>query len=294
MFMKLPPKPDPLRKEFGKIISDIRPIPVKPPVLKTTTSAPKVIQFISKPSTMTPSKPPAKRQLIEIQDVQIIRPPSTQQMKMLPLSSQKLMVPMTSRAVQQPIKLTSIVTVPTTTTNIVTTAKHVRPQMTVLNLPHTKVVEVKKRLSVVGLQKQGSSTPKGVGCIVCKANIKKKTNFCSEECLRKYVIIALPKAVHSDDEIAKKRAKKNLFEDLLLSADSKPKFDRICVYEKTSGQILTGDNAPTSGNIRKWLQDHPTFEIVQAGTQQALEIEVSLKCIFNIWKICEYNVLSLH
>lgn len=280
MFMKLAPKPD-SPKTTAYLTSEIKLLPVKPSMIKNFPVTQKVQTLQSKPSTMIQVKPPAKRQLIEIQDVQIIRPASSHQIKIIPSNTQKLMVPMSSKSAQQPIKVTSIVSVPTTTTNIATSVKPVRPPVTVVKLPYTKVVEAKKRSSGISLQipKPESTIPRDIGCIACKAHTKKKSNFCSDECLRKYVTYALPKAVHSEDETANKKVKKNLFEDLLLSADSKPKFDRICVYERSSGQILTGENAPTSANVRKWLQDHPTFEIVQTGTQQALEVEVSLKCI---------------
>lgn len=280
MFMKLVPKSDQQSKISTKAKPEVKQIPVKPLVTKQTTLITKSQQLMSKPTTVISAKPPAKRQLIEIQDVQIIRPASvpSQQLKLVPLNSQKVFIPMSSKVSQQPIKITNIVTVPTITTNV-TSVKQAKPQVAVVKIPHTKPAEVKKRSSGMALQitKPESSTPKDTGCIVCKAHTKNKTNFCSDECVRKYVIIATPKAVRSGDEIASKKAKKNLFEDLLSSADSKPKFDRVCVYEKSTGQILTGANAPLLTNLKKWLQDHPTFEVVQNGTHQALEVEVSSK-----------------
>lgn len=287
MFMKLVPKADTYIKQAVRTTTEMKPAPAKPLMtkhptylLKHQTLITKPQPLVTKPSTVISAKAPAKRQLIEIQDVQIIRPASipSQQLKLVPLNPQKFLIPMSSKASQQPIKITNIVTVPTATTNMVTSVKQARPQVTVLKLPHTKPIEVKKRSSGISIQipKPESFAPKETGgCIVCKAQTKNKINFCSDECLRKYVILALPKAVHSDDEIASKKAKKNLFEDLLLSADSKPKLDRVCVYEKSSGQILTGANAPRSVNVKKWLWDHPTFEIVQTGTHQASEVEVS-------------------
>lgn len=281
MFMKLISKPELHSKISIKTTPEDNQSAVKPVVTKQSTLVSKSQQLILKPTTVISAKPTSKRQLIEIQDVQIIRPATvpTQQLKLVPLNSQKVLIPMSSKVSQQPIKITNIVTVPTITTNIVTSVKQTRPQVTVVKVPHTKPAELKKRSSGISLQisKPESFTHKDTGCIVCKTHTKNKTNFCSDECVRKYVILATPKAVRSDDEIANKKAKKNLFEDLLSSADSKPKFDRVCVYEKSTGQILTGANAPLLTNLKKWLQDHPTFEIVQNGTHQALEVEVSYK-----------------
>lgn len=289
MFLKIVPKSDSQKKIAPKITMESKQSIVKPLMTKhpTLISKPQSQSIISKPqqtiikAQAIITKPPVKKQLIEIKDVQIIRPASipSQQLKIVPLNSQKVLIP--TKTSQQPIKISNIVTVPSTTTNFVTSVKQARPQVTVVKLPHTKPTEVKKRSSGISLQipRPEPAIPKEAGCLVCKAHTRNKTNFCSDECLRKYVIIALPKAVHSDEEIASKKAKKSLFEDLLLSADSKPKLDRVCVFEKSSGQLLTGSNAPTSANVRKWLQEHPTFEIVQTGTQQALEVEVSFKII---------------
>lgn len=35
-----------------------------------------------------------------------------------------------------------------------------------------------------------------------------------------------------------------------------------------------GSSAPTSTNLKKWLQDNPTFEVVKQGSVQAQHIEV--------------------
>lgn len=37
-----------------------------------------------------------------------------------------------------------------------------------------------------------------------------------------------------------------------------------------------GNSAPTINNLKKWLQDNPTFEVVQSGSVQAQHIEVVL------------------
>lgn len=285
MFAKTP-KVEQQIKIAPKVTSEVKQTIIKPLPSKQPTAI--------KPVAVV--KPPAKKQLIEIQDVQILQQASIpmQQLKMVSVipQNQKVFGPVSMKSSQQPIRITNIITTaPTTTTNIVTTVRQaqarppshvtVRPpsHVTVMKLPHTKPTEIKKRNSAgisVQISKPESSIPKETGCIVCKVQTRKKANYCSDECLRKYVTFALPKAIHSDDEVASKKAKKNLFEDLLLSADSKPKYDRVCVFERSTGQILTGCNAPTSANLRKWLQDHPTFEVVQSGTTQASEVEVSL------------------
>lgn len=55
----------------------------------------------------------------------------------------------------------------------------------------------------------------------------------------------------------------------------------MSVFERKSGRILTGVSAPTTLNLKKWLQDNPTFEVVQPGSSQALDIEVIVLIYFN-------------
>uniref|UniRef100_A0A1A9W2B6 PHD-type domain-containing protein n=1 Tax=Glossina brevipalpis TaxID=37001 RepID=A0A1A9W2B6_9MUSC len=127
-------------------------------------------------------------------------------------------------------------------------------------------------------------------CIVCKKGARANSIYCSDDCIRKHAQSALNSLmaktqtdspgpsgssslskVSVDDKTKKKS--KGLFEDLLSMADRKPKVERVSVFERKSGRILTGVSAPTTVNLKKWLQDNPTFEVVQPGSSQALDIE---------------------
>ncbi|KAI9580986.1 hypothetical protein GQX74_011128 [Glossina fuscipes] len=46
----------------------------------------------------------------------------------------------------------------------------------------------------------------------------------------------------------------------------------LIVFGCKSGRILTGVSAPTTLNLKKCLQDNPTFEVVQPGSSKALDI----------------------
>lgn len=37
------------------------------------------------------------------------------------------------------------------------------------------------------------------------------------------------------------------------------------MYERKSGRLLAGPNAPTAGELKSWLQKNPTFEVVRPG-----------------------------
>uniref|UniRef100_A0A1A9UYH6 PHD-type domain-containing protein n=1 Tax=Glossina austeni TaxID=7395 RepID=A0A1A9UYH6_GLOAU len=127
-------------------------------------------------------------------------------------------------------------------------------------------------------------------CIVCKRAARANSIYCSDDCIRKHAQSALntltaktqteppgpsgssSSSKQSADDKTKKKSK-GLFEDLLSMADRKPKVERVSVFERKSGRILTGVSAPTTLNLKKWLQDNPTFEVVQPGSSQALDIE---------------------
>lgn len=38
----------------------------------------------------------------------------------------------------------------------------------------------------------------------------------------------------------------------------------MVVFERKTGRILTGNNAPSAANLDKWLQEHPGFEVVRS------------------------------
>lgn len=58
----------------------------------------------------------------------------------------------------------------------------------------------------------------------------------------------------------------------LVSADGKllrGKNDRVVVFERKTGRCLAGVGAPTTSNLKQWLHDNPTFEVVLPNSRQA-------------------------
>ncbi|XP_023934034.2 uncharacterized protein LOC112043019 isoform X2 [Bicyclus anynana] len=51
----------------------------------------------------------------------------------------------------------------------------------------------------------------------------------------------------------------------------------VIVYERKSGRLLAGPNAPTAENLKIWLQKNPTFEVVRPGTLAAIKPNVIRK-----------------
>ncbi|XP_061400775.1 uncharacterized protein LOC133336495 [Musca vetustissima] len=110
-------------------------------------------------------------------------------------------------------------------------------------------------------------------CIVCKKNARPNSIYCSDDCIRKHSQTAWATlSTNSQDDKTKKKSK-GLFEEELSMPDRKTKMERVNVFERKTGRTLTGHNAPTFANLKKWLQDNPTFEVIQPGSPQALDIE---------------------
>ncbi|XP_067615651.1 uncharacterized protein pps isoform X2 [Eurosta solidaginis] len=162
---------------------------------------------------------------------------------------------------------------------------HGKQSATIVSMPESqeKVKDLQKPLG-----SELVPTVERTLCIVCKKVARQNSIYCSDDCIRKHAQNALnlfaaasaakppepPIIISANEEIAAKKKKaKGLFEDLLLMADRKPKVERVHVIERKTGRVLTGSNAPTTLNLKKWLQDNQTFEVVQPGSFQAQEIE---------------------
>lgn len=50
---------------------------------------------------------------------------------------------------------------------------------------------------------------------------------------------------------------------------------QVIVYERETGRCLAGPSAPTAANLKVWLQDNPTFEVVQPGTMNRPSININ-------------------
>ncbi|XP_052873632.1 uncharacterized protein LOC128278950 [Anopheles cruzii] len=107
------------------------------------------------------------------------------------------------------------------------------------------------------------------GCIVCGNPAKPSSIYCSDDCIRKHAG-SIP-TVKSDNK-AKERTTSvpsSVLSTSLTESSPGSANDTIIVMERKTGRCMTGKNAPTEENIKKWLQDHPTFEVVPPGSAQA-------------------------
>lgn len=72
-----------------------------------------------------------------------------------------------------------------------------------------------------------------VSCIVCQKPARENSIYCSQSC-----ILAHASGV-----------------------------EKVVVFEKSSGRMLSGNKAPTVANLERWLKAHPTFEVYRPRGQ---------------------------
>ncbi|XP_038208455.1 death-inducer obliterator 1 [Zerene cesonia] len=123
------------------------------------------------------------------------------------------------------------------------------------------------------VQKQVENTPQATlakeagksNCIVCKKPARASSIYCSDSCILK----------HAQDSLGVQSATKSN----IISGKSAEKVSesRVIVYERKSGRLLAGPNAPTAENLKSWLQKNPTFEVVRPGTLSAIKPNIARK-----------------
>ncbi|CAH2102372.1 unnamed protein product [Euphydryas editha] len=108
-------------------------------------------------------------------------------------------------------------------------------------------------------------------CIVCKKPARASSIYCSDACILK----------HAQDSLGSQTpTSKN--ENSVGKAPEKPNSEsRVIVYERKSGRLLAGPNAPTAENLKTWLQKNPTFEVVRPGTLSAIKPNIARKKSLN-------------
>ncbi|XP_026759086.2 death-inducer obliterator 1 [Galleria mellonella] len=107
-------------------------------------------------------------------------------------------------------------------------------------------------------------------CIVCKKPARASSIYCSDSCILK----------HAQDSLGSQGSSKS--EGQQGKSQEKQKSDsRVIVYERKSGRLLAGPNAPTAENLKAWLQKNPTFEVVRPGTLSTIKPNVSKRKLSN-------------
>lgn len=111
-------------------------------------------------------------------------------------------------------------------------------------------------------------------CIVCKKIARTGSVYCSDECIAKHSQDALmPTKLENPCFRSETMETKVNFTSVNANLDPeiqtvKNKEYPVTVFEKSKNRYLTGENAPTAQNLKQWLQDHPTFQVVTPETSQ--------------------------
>ncbi|ETN65750.1 hypothetical protein AND_002473 [Anopheles darlingi] len=107
-------------------------------------------------------------------------------------------------------------------------------------------------------------------CIVCSKQAKPNSIYCSDDCIRKHAgsvpMAKTDKAKDRRPSVAPSTPTTPT-EPILSSPSSST--ETIIVMERTTGRCLAGKFGPTAENIKQWLQEHPTYEVVPPGSPQA-------------------------
>ncbi|XP_043496042.1 titin homolog isoform X2 [Polistes fuscatus] len=104
-------------------------------------------------------------------------------------------------------------------------------------------------------------------CVVCKKEARNSSIYCSDACILAHAQETLTK----DKPIATGSNSKMLKQTPLGIAKAKADA-RVIVFERRSGRLLTGTDAPKRSNLKTWLKENPTFEAVRADSLSQVEI----------------------
>ncbi|XP_035719724.1 uncharacterized protein LOC118440579 isoform X3 [Vespa mandarinia] len=104
-------------------------------------------------------------------------------------------------------------------------------------------------------------------CVVCKKEARNSSIYCSDACILAHAQETLTK----DKPVATSSNSKTLKQSPLGIAKAKADA-RVIVFERRTGRLLTGTEAPKRSNLKTWLKENPTFEAVRADSLSQVEI----------------------
>ncbi|KAK2583804.1 hypothetical protein KPH14_009703, partial [Odynerus spinipes] len=104
-------------------------------------------------------------------------------------------------------------------------------------------------------------------CVVCKKEARNSSIYCSDACILAHAQETLTK----DKPVATGANVKTLKQSPLGIAKAKADA-RVIVFERKTGRLLTGTDAPKRSNLKTWLKENPTFEAVRADSLSQVEI----------------------
>ncbi|XP_017775816.1 PREDICTED: death-inducer obliterator 1-like [Nicrophorus vespilloides] len=79
-----------------------------------------------------------------------------------------------------------------------------------------------------------ASGPSQPGCVVCGKPCRNSSIYCSDTCILKHA----------------------------------QGVEKVVVFDRKSGKLLSGTNAPSAANLDKWLSENPSYEVVRSAVKQ--------------------------
>lgn len=129
----------------------------------------------------------------------------------------------------------------------------------------TKLANIKKAAAAAAIA-AGTSKSDGLNCLVCQKSARTNSIYCSDDCIRKHAQNSSgPTKTTTTPTATTTFANKSADGKQLLRV----KNDRVVVFERKTGRCLAGIGAPTTSNLKQWLHENPTFEVVLPNSPQA-------------------------
>ena len=97
-------------------------------------------------------------------------------------------------------------------------------------------------------------------CIVTNCNKARMLNavYCSEDCIAK----------HAKESVRLLAEEKQKQMGSSREASKPDPSERVIVFQRSTGKILTGPTAPTVRTLQMWLENHPSFEVLRSSQKQ--------------------------
>nr|XP_034189527.1 uncharacterized protein LOC117608463 isoform X4 [Osmia lignaria] len=150
------------------------------------------------------------------------------------------------------------------------------PSKSLASLGQTSSVSGETSLIASGVDYNSVKYSSGMQCVVCKKEARNSSIYCSDACILAHAQETLTK----DKPVAGPAASPKGVRSSPFDSASKLKADaRVIVFERKTGRVLAGADAPTRSNLRTWLKENPTFEVVGANNLSSLQIGKAITTI---------------
>lgn len=103
--------------------------------------------------------------------------------------------------------------------------------------------------------------------MVCHKSARTNSIYCSDDCIRKHAQNSTGSAKTTTTPTATTTTANKTGPNNQKLFQSKN--DRVIVFERKTGRCLAGIGAPTTSNLKQWLHENPTFEVVLPNSPQA-------------------------